>query len=70
MGEEHDYCGIEGASVQTKVINYIQENCEIMTFKNTKTVGDNTVVDGLHELMNEIYAAPAVGKLEKFVKEN
>ena len=69
MGEAHDYCGIEGASVQTKVINYIQENCEIMNFKKTRIAGDNTVVDGLHELMNEIYEAPAVGRLEKFVKE-
>ena len=70
MGEKHDYCGIEGASVQTKVINYIQNNCEIMNFKNTHVVNDTTVVDGLYDLMHEIYANPEVGKLEKFVKEN
>ena len=69
MGEKHDYCGIEGASVQTKVINYIQENSEIMSFPKTRIAGDNTVVDGLHELMHEIYENPAVGKLEKFIKE-
>ena len=70
MGEEHDYCGIEGASVQTKVINYIQANSEIMNFKNTRVVNDTTVVDGLAELLHEIYENPSVGRLEKFVKEN
>ncbi len=70
MGESHDYCGLVGASVQTRVINYIQKNCEIMNFKNTRVANDTTVVDGLYELMHEIYEAPAVGKLEKFVKES
>ena len=70
MGEKHDYCGIEGASVQTKVISYIQNNCEIMNFKNTHLVKDITVADGLYELLGEIYENPSVGRLEKFVKEN
>ena len=70
MGEKHDYCGIEGASVQTKVISYIQNNCEIMNFSKTHIVKDITVADGLYELLGEIYENPTVGRLEKFVKEN
>ena len=70
MGEKIDYCGLEGASVQTKVINYIQKNCEIYTFKNKHIVNGVMVVDGLTELLEDIYENPAIGKLTKFVKEN
>ncbi len=69
MGEKHDYCGLDGASVQTKVINYIQNNCEIMDFKKTHVENGVTVADGLADLLTEIYNAPSVGRLEKFVKE-
>lgn len=69
MGEKLDYCGLDGASVQTRVINYIQKNCEILDFKKKHVANDVTVADGLYELMNEIYENPSVGRLEKFVKE-
>lgn len=67
-GEKLTYCTLENAAVQTKIIDYIQSNYEIMTMSDTYMENGYVVKAGLGETLLEIYNNPQSGMLTEFAK--
>ena len=70
QGVPMDGCTLEGAEVHTRVISHIQRNFPIRDFQNLRREGDMNVVEGLYDLLMNLYAHPRRGALEAFGKEN
>lgn len=70
QGVPMDGCTLEGAEVHTRVISHIQRDFPIRDFQNLRREGDMNVVEGLYDLLIDLYAHPHRGALEAFVKEN
>jgi predicted dehydrogenase len=69
MGEKSYFCGTEGASVQTRVINYIQKNFDIMQVHRVKKTDGFKVAEGMGAVLCKLYSEPKKGELINFIEK-